>query len=89
MANAMSITPPSHDSSQSEAAIFLPAMLPTATAAKPAKKARAAVLSGEIPQKPQLSPVAAESSELASARAAASDGESDFEPSVSAAVSSR
>ena len=56
MANAMSITPPSHDSSQSEAAIFLPARLPTATAAKPAKKARAAVLSGEIPQKPQLSP---------------------------------
>ena len=81
--------PPSHERSWSAEDIFLPVIFPAAIAANPAIKVKSAVRSGEIPNEPLLSPVAAESSELASASAAASAGESVFESSMSAAVSSR
>ena len=81
--------PPVQDISRSREDIFLPIIFPDITAAMPMIKVRTAVQAGDIPESPQLIPVAAQSSELAAAIAAASAADSVFEPSMSAAVSSR
>lgn len=64
-------------------------MFPIAIEINPAVKVNRKAVSGFIPEKPLLNPVAAESSELARARAAASVADNIFELSKSAAVSSR
>ena len=67
----------------------MPVIEPSRMAAAPDTKAAAEAYTADIPEPPQLSPVAAESREPARARTAAAPVDNTFEESISAAESSR